>query len=42
MGHGARPDTVTLVVAAIADALTSLGAGVDGAAGLAATREALP
>ena len=41
MGHGARPENVTLVVAALADAFDALGADVDGAAGLAATREAL-
>ena len=42
MGHGARPENVTLVVAALIDAFDALGADVDGAAGLAATREALP
>ncbi len=41
MGHGARPENVTLVVAALADAFDALGADVDAAAGLAATREAL-
>ena len=41
MGHGARPENVTLVVAALADAFEALGADVDTAAGLAATREAL-
>jgi len=42
MGHGARPENVTLVVAALADAFETLGADVDTAAGLAATRQALP
>jgi len=41
MGHGARPANVTLVVAALADALDTLGADVDAGAGLAATRRAL-
>jgi len=41
MGHGARPENVTLVVAALADAFDALGADVDADAGLAATRESL-
>jgi alanine-glyoxylate transaminase/serine-glyoxylate transaminase/serine-pyruvate transaminase len=41
MGHGARPENVTLVVAALADAFDALGADVDAAAAMAATREAL-
>jgi len=41
MGHGARPENVTLVVAALSDAFDALGADVDSAAGMAATREAL-
>ena len=41
MGYGARPETVTLTVAALADAFDALGADVDGGAGMAATREAL-
>ncbi|MDZ7702165.1 MAG: alanine--glyoxylate aminotransferase family protein [Halobacteriales archaeon] len=42
MGHGARAENVTLVVAALADAFEALGADVDADAGLAATRRALP
>jgi alanine-glyoxylate transaminase/serine-glyoxylate transaminase/serine-pyruvate transaminase len=41
MGHGARPENVTLVVAALADAFESLGAEVDADAGVRATRNAL-
>ncbi|SEW29467.1 pyridoxal-phosphate-dependent aminotransferase family protein [Halobacterium jilantaiense] len=41
MGHGARPENVTLVLAALADAFDALGADVDGAAGMAAAREQL-
>jgi alanine-glyoxylate transaminase/serine-glyoxylate transaminase/serine-pyruvate transaminase len=42
MGHGARPETVTLVVSALADAFESLGADVDADAGLTAMRRSLP
>jgi alanine-glyoxylate transaminase/serine-glyoxylate transaminase/serine-pyruvate transaminase len=42
MGHGARAENVTLVVAALADAFETLGADVDANAGLTATRRALP
>jgi len=42
MGHGARPETVTLVVSALADAFESLGADVDADAGLTAMRRTLP
>ncbi|MDH5019733.1 pyridoxal-phosphate-dependent aminotransferase family protein [Halobacterium rubrum] len=41
MGHGARPENVTLVLAALADAFDALGADVDAAAGMAAAREQL-
>jgi alanine-glyoxylate transaminase/serine-glyoxylate transaminase/serine-pyruvate transaminase len=41
MGHGARPENVTLVLAALADAFDALGADVDTAAGMAAAREQL-
>jgi alanine-glyoxylate transaminase/serine-glyoxylate transaminase/serine-pyruvate transaminase len=41
MGHGARPENVTLVLAALADAFDARGADVDAAAGMAAAREQL-
>jgi alanine-glyoxylate transaminase/serine-glyoxylate transaminase/serine-pyruvate transaminase len=41
MGHGARPENVTLVVAALADAFEALDANVNADAGLAAVRESL-
>jgi len=41
MGHGARAENLTLVVAALADAFDSLGADIDASAGVAATRAAL-
>jgi alanine-glyoxylate transaminase/serine-glyoxylate transaminase/serine-pyruvate transaminase len=41
MGHGARPDNVTALVAALGDTLLSLGVDVDADAGLAAVRASL-
>ncbi len=41
MGHSARPENVVLVVAALGDALESLGADVDPDGGVAACRDVL-
>jgi alanine-glyoxylate transaminase/serine-glyoxylate transaminase/serine-pyruvate transaminase len=41
MGHGARPDNVTALVAALGDTLRSLDVEADPDAGLSATRRYL-
>ncbi|WP_254831093.1 pyridoxal-phosphate-dependent aminotransferase family protein [Haloglomus salinum] len=41
MGHGATPDNVTALVAALGDSLLALGVDVDADAGLATVRESL-